>query len=140
MKECAHLTSKSSSCIALVSDLYNKCQHNIIYDPIIINMERLFCSFSFSRLANYFARIANFNIIMTNTTTSDDCTDLILKEPQTISIYWFYLLCNHVDTSTNQIKVICYLHHSMSYVYVHSVSIQFISNKLGPSSLTWPAS
>ena len=25
---------------------------------------------------------------------------LVLKEPQTTSIYWFYLLCNHVDTST----------------------------------------
>ena len=24
----------------------------------------------------------------------------VLKEPQTISIYWFDLLCNHVDTST----------------------------------------
>ena len=23
-----------------------------------------------------------------------------LKEPQTISIYWFYLVCNYVATST----------------------------------------
>ena len=24
----------------------------------------------------------------------------VLKEPQTVSIYWFYLLCNHVVTLT----------------------------------------
>ena len=45
MKQWAHLTTESSSCIAFVSDsgieksLYNKCQHNIIYDTIIINIK-----------------------------------------------------------------------------------------------------
>ena len=46
--------------------------------------------------------------------------DFALKEPQTISIYSFYLLCNHVATSTK------------SKLFVHK--LQFISNKLCPSS------
>ena len=29
-----------------------------------------------------------------------DIKKKLLKEPQTISIYWFYLLRNHADTST----------------------------------------
>ena len=34
--------------------------------------------------------------------------DVFLKEPQTISIYWFYLLCNHVATSTKSKLFVTY--------------------------------
>ena len=56
---------------------------------------------------------------------------MALKEPQTISIYWFYLLRNHVDTQLNQSNLLL----TPFYDY----KMQFISNKLRPSSLTWPA-
>ena len=49
-----------------------------------------------------------------------------LKEPQTISIYWFYLVCNLVATSTNQSYLL------FTSLYIHK--LQFISNKLYPSS------
>ena len=33
---------------------------------------------------------------------------IVLKEPQTISIYWFYLLCNHVTTSAKSKLFVTY--------------------------------
>ena len=46
----------------------------------------------------------------------------ILKEFQTINIYWFYLLQNHVDTSTklNRINLL------LTPLYVHKLLISFL--------------
>ena len=57
---------------------------------------------------------------------------LDLKEPQTISICWFYLLCNHIDTSTKPILQLNQSNLLLTPFYV--CKIQFISNKLCPSS------
>ena len=45
--------------------------------------------------------------------TYSTCTHTVkdhktLKEPQTISVYWFYLLCNHVAASTKSKLFVTY--------------------------------